>query len=79
MEISPAVNVPVGYRSIFVWMQSLRENDLLRAIHTEKTQPGGLMNMDEQSQRCLHNPNETLPSLNFVKWKAAKKDSSTAW
>ena len=46
--------------------------------HRENNE-GDLMNMDEQSQRCLHNPNETLPSLNFVKWKAAKKDSSTAW
>lgn len=71
MEISPAANLPVV----------LRENDLLREIHTEKTQLGGewrLMNMNEQSQRCLNNPNETPLSLNFAKWKAAKKDSSAA-
>lgn len=41
--------------------KGLRENDLLRAIHREKEQPGGFMNMNKTSQRCLRNTNETPP------------------
>lgn len=77
MEISPAANVPVGYRSSFVKnAKGLQETDLLRAIYTEKTQPGGFMNMNDQS---LNNPSETSLSWNFGKHKAAKKVSFAAW
>jgi hypothetical protein len=58
--------------------KGLRENNQLRAIHTEQAQLGEFMNMNEPSQRCLKNTNETPLSLNFGKQNATKKYSFAA-